>query len=298
MSSRCWRGSIPAKINLTLHVLGKRDDGYHELESLVAFASIGDNLSITLRDDGDVDQAVTVSGPFAASVPSQNSVTAALQTVQDYLGRSLPVEIHLQKNLPVASGIGGGSADAAGCLRGLQALLDIAPDVIADLAPKLGADVPVCLASRSSWMTGIGHAVETVSGLPDIGIILVNPAIAVSTRSVFEALDASPVTAAPAPCPRFAAWDDWCGFMENTGNDLANMACCLHPEIKDLLEALHAAGADYVSMSGSGATCFALAPREAIAAIAARLDIPSSYWRATGCLVAAADAKIDEIEKH
>jgi 4-diphosphocytidyl-2-C-methyl-D-erythritol kinase len=298
MSSRLWRGLLPAKINLTLRVRGKRPDGYHEIESLVAFASIGDNLTITRRNAGEASAPVFVSGPFAADVPPENSVTQAWQSLQSLIGRDLPVEMQLQKNLPVASGIGGGSADAAGCLRGLQALFDVDPNLIAALAPTLGADVPVCLAARSSWMTGIGHEVESVPSLPDMAIMLVNPGIAVATRAVFEALTLPPVTTPLSPPPKFATWEDCKAFLNHTGNDLAAVACQMHPEISDVLEALRAAGADYVAMSGSGATCFALLQVDTMEAFERRLDIPSAYWRASGRLITAPDTKIDEIQEH
>lgn len=298
MSSRLWRGLLPAKINLSLRVRGRRPDGYHEIESLVAFASIGDHLTIIRRDAGAVSKPLVISGPFAADVPPENSVKQAWQSLQLMIGRDLPVEMQLQKNLPVASGIGGGSADAAGCLRGLQALFDIDPNLIAELAPSLGADVPVCLAARSSWMTGIGHQVEAVPSLPAIGIVLVNPGIAVATRAVFKALAAPPVTTPPSPPPTFSTWENCKVFLNHTGNDLAPVTCQMHPEISDVLEALRAAGADYVAMSGSGATCFALVQADALEAFEHRLDIPSAYWRATGRLITAPDTKIDEIEEH
>jgi 4-diphosphocytidyl-2-C-methyl-D-erythritol kinase len=289
MASRLWRGFLPAKINLSLRVRGKRPDGYHEIESLVAFASVGDDLTITRRNTGDGGTVCRVSGPFAKDVPSENSVMQAWQSLQS---------LHLQKNLPVASGIGGGSADAAGCLRGLQTLFDIDPKLVTELAPALGADVPVCLAAHSSWMTGIGEDVEAVPNLPEMRIVLVNPGIAVSTRGVFEALAAPPVIKPPSPRPNFSTWDDWLGFLHQSGNDLAVVACQIHPEISDLLEALQAAGADYAAMSGSGATCFALVQAATEEAFARRLDIPPDYWRATGRLITAPDAKIDEIEEH
>jgi 4-diphosphocytidyl-2-C-methyl-D-erythritol kinase len=206
MSSRLWRGLLPAKINLTLRVRGKRPDGYHEIESLVAFASIGDNLTITRRNAGEASAPVFVSGPFAADVPPENSVTQAWQSLQSLIGRDLPVEMQLQKSLP------------------------------------------------------------------DMAIMLVNPGIAVATRAVFEALTLPPVTTPLSPPPKFATWEDCKAFLNHTGNDLAAVACQMHPEISDVLEALRAAGADYVAMSGSGATCFALLQVDTMEAFERRLQ--------------------------
>ena len=298
MSAVVWRGLLPAKINLSLHVNGKRDDGYHDLESLVAFASIGDRLTIERLCDPDEPEGLMITGPFAAHVPEENSITQAHKRLQDRLGYRLPVRMGLEKNLPVASGIGGGSADAAGCLRGLKALFDIDDEDIVKLAPELGADVPVCLLSQASWMTGVGHSVTAISGLPDCGIILVNPGFAVSTQSIFETLNAPRTRAVKSGIPHVASWESLLAFMTEVGNDLAAVACRLHPEIQALMERLRGAGADYVSMSGSGATCFALVPENAIEATLQRLDLPASYWCQSGRLIASPDTEIDEIKQH
>lgn len=260
--------TAPAKINLALHVVGQRADGHHLLESLVTFADAGDLLSVTPAEaDG-----FSVSGPFAGDVPvdadgrDANLVLKArdlLRTRLTMLGLPCgPVALHLTKNLPVASGIGGGSADAAAALTGLLRLWSLAPDAPADLdlaalGLSLGADLPMCLTGRPLVARGIGEAITPVVGLPAFPALLVNPGAAVSTPAVFRAL--SDKTNPPLMLPeRLASPEDWIAAIAATRNDLEPPALSLAPVIGLARAALSEAGAALSRMSGSGATCFGL----------------------------------------
>ena len=245
-----------AKINLALHITGRRGDGYHELDSIVAFAEVADVLTIAPADSVSLD----ITGPFARDLPldGTNSVLSAWRMLDEFSRRQgaglAPVKFSLEKNLPVASGIGGGSADAAAALRGLIRLFDISvsePD-LNELALKLGADVPVCLLQQSSRMRGVGEIIEPVEiDLPE-GIVLVNPRIPASTSKVFELLNLE--------CGQFfgAAIGNLYD-LENWRNDLTAPAVTLVPEIADVIGALIFLPDIACSrMSGSGATCFGL----------------------------------------
>lgn len=245
-----------AKINLALHITGRRADGYHELDSIVAFAEVADVLTIAPADSVSLD----ITGPFARDLPldGTNSVLSAWRLLDGFSrlqGAGLaPVKFSLEKNLPVASGIGGGSADAAAALRGLVRLFDISvsePD-LNELALKLGADVPVCLLQQCSRMRGVGEIVEPVEiDLPE-GIVLVNPRIPASTSKVFELLNLQ--------CGQlFGAAIGNLYDLENWRNDLTAPAVTLVPEIADVIGALIFLPDIACSrMSGSGATCFGL----------------------------------------
>lgn len=256
--------AAPAKINLALHVVGQRADGHHLLESLVTFTDRGDRIGLTLSDE---DQ-FTLSGPFAAELSTADDQSGNLVLrARDLLRAALspqrvdthPVHIHLEKNLPIASGIGGGSADAAATLRGLLDLWDvqIEPALLASLALKLGADVPMCLNGRALVARGIGEEITPTPELPSFPIVLVNPLVAVSTPVIFRTLERK--TNPPLVVPnglRSAA--DWLAAMADMRNDLQPPARLLQPVIADVSQALAATGACLVRMSGSGATCFGL----------------------------------------
>ena len=278
----------PAKINLSLHVRGRLADGYHALESLVAFADIGDWLDFEIASE----TRLTLSGPFDDGLALDNNlVLKAHAALVTHIDHALPCHIGLQKNLPVASGIGGGSADAAATLNGLNRLFDLrlAPDVLSDIAATLGADVPVCLAPAPAWMSGIGHEVARLPALPQADVVLVNPMQGVSTPQVFEALAASseltPSQTVPAEFVNLASLID---FLNRQGNTLAAPALELVPGIANCLMALTDAGAMFAAMSGSGATCFALAPEGEGGAIAARYrEYRSQDWVQAGRLLTA-----------
>jgi 4-diphosphocytidyl-2-C-methyl-D-erythritol kinase len=254
-----------AKLNLALHVRGKLGDGRHRLETIFAFCADGDQLSATLADD----VRLAVDGPFASELGSadDNLVVRAARMLQSEAGVSAGAQISLTKVLPVASGIGGGSADAAAALRMLTRLWSIDQEHARRIAPRIGSDVPACLLSRPCRGTDGGETLEPMtdeasgSGSP---VLLVNPLVALPTG------------------PAFAGWDgadrgrlqDW----RDGRNDLEAPAIALVPEIATVLSWLHEQpGACLVRMSGSGATCFALFTSE-VSRDAAAQAIPAGWW--------------------
>jgi 4-diphosphocytidyl-2-C-methyl-D-erythritol kinase len=254
------REFAPAKINLFLHVLGRREDGYHHLESLVSFADIGDELSLEPDDAASLD----VSGPFSSGLGGEtNLVMKAVRAFCANFGRVKTGRFHLVKNLPVASGIGGGSSDAAAALRLLAGAngIPLSDRRLLDAARTLGADVPVCLdPGAPRLMQGIGHELGNRLHGFRYPAVLVNPGMPVETRPVFEALGLRPGDrfAAEKPAPITGVT---CGLhlLESTRNDLEAPAIRLVPEIAEVLAALRASPeCQFARMSGSGATCFAI----------------------------------------
>ncbi len=264
----------PAKLNLSLSVTGKRADGYHLLESLVAFADIGDRVVARAAPEF----SLAIDGPFAKDLDAgpENLVARAVLLFAERLGRRPDVALRLTKNLPVASGIGGGSADAAATLRALSKLW--AAPIPADMPAMLGADVPVCVAALPAWMSGIGEIVEPAGTLPDWGVVLVNPGVALATPAVFKAR-----SGAFSAGGKFAPGLD---AIAAGGNDLEAPAIALVPAIAEVLAALRGLPEIRVArMSGSGATCFALFERPDAAAEAAKAlkaNAPSAWWIAAG----------------
>jgi 4-diphosphocytidyl-2-C-methyl-D-erythritol kinase len=282
------RVAAPAKINLYLHVVGRRADGFHELDSLVAFAAIGD--VVTARPAAELSLAI--DGPFAAALAgdaAENLVLRAARSLAAHAGIAPSAALTLTKNLPVASGIGGGSADAAATLRALAALwgLTLPEAELAAIAATLGADVPVCLLGRTAWLGGIGEKIEPAPTLPPLGIVLVNPGIALPTPAVFKARTGpfslpARFTTAPQDPRALAA------LLRERGNDLAPAAIGLVPAIATVIAALDATeGALLARMSGSGATCFALYDDVAAAERAAQAVHAAhpGWWAAGGGLV-------------
>jgi 4-diphosphocytidyl-2-C-methyl-D-erythritol kinase len=268
------REAARAKLNLTLRVVGRRGDGHHLLDSLVAFADIADEIALEPANAF----ALALDGPFAKDLTGPgNLVERAARGFAAHSGRAPDVAIRLTKNLPVASGIGGGSADAAATLRALSRLWKV--PIPAGLAERLGADVPVCLAQRAARMSGIGEIVEPVDPLPPWGVVLVNPGIALATAEVFAAREGAfsgPRRFAPS-----------LGTLAPDRNDLEAAAISLVPAIGDVLAALRQTSAPVVRMSGSGATCFALLDCRAAAEAAARglkTSAPSNWWIEAGAL--------------
>lgn len=248
----------PAKLNLALHVVGRRDDGYHLLESLVAFTRFGDRIEIAEADEDSFE----VSGPFAQGVPTDG--TNLVIRARDVLRAALPhasarVAIKLDKNLPVASGIGGGSSDAAATLRGLARLweIDAGDDRLIDIGASLGADLPMCIAGRPLIARGTGEMLTPVAGFPSLGVVLVNPGVAVSTPEVFAAL-AKRDNEALAPLPSKLDFYPLMDWLLAARNDLEKVAEKIAPQIGVAKAALQKAGADVARMSGSGATCFGI----------------------------------------
>lgn len=254
-----------AKINLALHVTGKREDGYHLLDSAVMFASdTGDTLEVSLADE----TSLTVSGPFSQDLEtdSGNLVLRALSVLQErFPGHVQPCSVRLRKELPVASGIGGGSADAAAALRAIVCLNDLTIDAseLAGLALQLGADVPVCLASTACRMRGIGEIIVDWEHAPSLHAVLVNPLIGVSTAGIFKHLGLSPGKISGAGISNdfgvATAASASLGWLAGCRNDLQSAACLLQPGISDVLQAVRQLpGCRLSRMSGSGATCFGL----------------------------------------
>ncbi|MRN67886.1 4-(cytidine 5'-diphospho)-2-C-methyl-D-erythritol kinase [Brucella sp. 10RB9213] len=251
----------PAKINLALHVTGRRDDGYHLLDMLVVFADHGDRIHIE-RANSD---SFTVSGPFASGIPAGrgNLVLKARDALRQHGGPDLsPVAIHLEKNLPIASGIGGGSSDAAATLLALNTLwqLDLDFGMLAAIGLSLGADLPMCLHGAAHGTPliarGIGEELSDVSGIAALPMLLVNDGTALATPDVFRALTRR--ENAPLPLPACEGTDALCAYLRETRNDLLPAAISLAPQIELKLALLRAKGALHAQMSGSGATCFAI----------------------------------------
>lgn len=254
--------TAPAKLNLYLHVTGRRNDGYHTLNSLVAFAGLADAVAVETRKGGGF--SLTFDGPFAAALEDadDNLILRAARALAVHAGPEAGADIHLTKNIPVAAGLGGGSADAAAALLALDRLWGTHRSDLADIALALGADVPVCLAAAPARVGGIGEKVEPAGPLPDMGLLLVNPGTGLATRSVFMAADTSPAAfgaSAPAPGGPFADADALLAALAGTGNDLDTPARAIAPAIGRVLEAMGGrAECRLVRMSGSGATCFGL----------------------------------------
>jgi 4-diphosphocytidyl-2-C-methyl-D-erythritol kinase len=274
------RRAAPAKINLYLHVVGRRPDGFHLLDSLIAFAGVHDTVVATKASA----LTLAVEGPFAAALSAEadNLVLRAARALADAAGVRPWAALRLVKRLPVASGIGGGSADAAAALAAAGELWRIThkPGALAKLALKLGADVPVCLAGKAAQVGGIGEKIDPAPPLPRAPLVLVNPRVPLPTPAVFRARSGAFSKPAPlASAPRDAR--DLAEALAARRNDLTDAALGLVPEIKSILAALEAQpGCLLARMSGSGATCFALFARdeEARAAAAALSAAKPGWW--------------------
>ena len=253
----------PAKLNLALHVRGKLPDGRHALETLFAFCTDGDRLETEEAED----LSLVIGGPFAEGLSTtDNLVLDAANALRDAAGIKSGAQLFLTKRLPVASGIGGGSADAAAALRLLTRLWGIDPAHASTVAPSIGSDVPACLLSMTARGEGAGDAIQLVQNLsiPDTPVLLVNPGVPLSTGAVFAAWDG--IDRGPL--------DDW----REGRNDLEAPARSLVPVIGEVLDWLkQQPGANFVRMSGSGATCFALFDNEAQRDAAADA-CPSNWW--------------------
>jgi 4-diphosphocytidyl-2-C-methyl-D-erythritol kinase len=284
-----------AKVNLTLRVVGRRVDGYHDLESVVAFADCADRLTLTLGSTLDL----STTGPLARDCgePADNLVFKAAQLLGERVPDLRLGAFTLDKVLPVAAGIGGGSADAAAALRLLAQANGLALDDarLVEAAKLTGADVPVCLASRACVMTGVGETLLPLS-LPKLPCVMVNPCIPVATKDVFEALGLrhGELLVGATDVMRAAVWpeagasvEDWVEALSSVSNDLEAPATRIQPVIGEVLSALSATnGAWLARMSGSGATCFAIFENTAEAQRAAqkiKLDHPG-WWVHAGVL--------------
>lgn len=273
-----------AKVNLTLRVTGRRSDGYHELESLVVFADIGDLLTFT----PGAARMVTVEGPYARDIVGENLVAVALERLAVAAPGLLLGSVTLQKDIPVAAGLGGGSADAAALIR---AVMRANPDAVARFdwsafAARLGADVPVCLAQAPAHMWGIGDKLRPVLQMPRLHAVLVRPSVAAppdKTAQVFRQIAAPPVGEAgcePEPLPAFVTASDAVDYLTRHGNDLTAAAHRVMPATADAERALATCtGCRLARMSGAGPSCFGLFDtREAARAAADGLSQTYPDW--------------------
>lgn len=285
--------AAPAKINLALHVVGRRADGYHLLDSLAVFTRFGDRIEVA---PAETDQ-LTVTGRYASATPADgaNLALKARDALRAHLGagEAQPASILLEKNLPVASGVGGGSSDAAAVLRGLVDLWEakIGEADLARIGASLGADLPMCLAGRPLIARGIGDELTMLPDFPALGLVLVNPGVAVSTAEAFAAL-ANRENAPLPPLPARIDFHTLRGWLEATRNDLEEPARKLRPEIGAALAALDHADAGFSRMSGSGATCFGLFETGNVAkraAVAIRARHPEWFVAATRSLASQED---------
>jgi len=272
-SSLVIRERARAKVNLTLHVLGRRPDGYHELRSLIAFADIADELTL----DPAGAAGLTLEGPFAEAVDGENLILKAKRTVAGWLGRELDGGFRLQKRIPVAAGLGGGSSDAAAAIRALLRAYG-ADESVENFITKsaiMGADVPVCLYNKAALVAGIGERISPAPHLGTLPAVLVNPGIKVPTAEVFGRLNAPPYSGDGegkdnAPDDSFASLEEVALALKDGRNDLEPAAIALEPAIAEVLDALrNRRGCVLARLSGSGPTCFGLFPSPEIASAAA-----------------------------
>lgn len=267
-----------AKVNLTLHVTGQRADGYHLLDSLVVFADVGDEISVA----ADARLSLVIDGPQAAGLAadSNNLVLRAARL----LAPERAAAIRLTKNLPIASGIGGGSADAAAALRALARLWDMPLPALAEVA-ELGADVPACLHSQPVRLRGVGERLSPLPALPDLDIVLVNPGVAVPTPQIFARLQSKSNAPMADILPDWPDAPSFCGWLAAQRNDLLAPAAQIAPQINDVLGHLRQSNCLFAGMSGSGATCFGLYlpdGQSARAGLAALRAAQPGWWAAQG----------------
>ena len=264
--------TAPAKINLALHVVGRRPDGMHELDSLVAFAQFGDRISVA----DAACRSLQVSGPMARDVPCDKS--NLVWRAAGLLGGDRGARIVIEKMLPNSAGIGGGSSDAATTLRLLSRLWN-RPLPDSQSTTNLGADIPVCLFGHSARMRGIGEVIEPVSHVPAFHIVLINPGISVVTSDVFSRLS-EPLNAPLTQIPDTGDAYEFAGWLSAQRNDLETAAVGLAPEISDVIGCLSdQEDCALARMSGSGATCFGLFANSAsVFRAAAKIKRQCPHW--------------------
>ncbi len=269
----------PAKVNLALHVTGRRDDGYHLLDSVAVFADVGDCIAIEPAET----LALSLSGPFAAHAPGDASDLAlrAAEAFFAHTGLAPAVAIGVEKNIPAGAGLGGGSADAAAVLAGLNRSFKagLSASALRSLGLALGADVPMCLEGQALRARGIGEIIDPLDDWPPLPLVLVWPGQTVSTAEVFKALARRDNPPLKRPPPAGDARDA-AAWLEDCRNDLEAPACALAPEITAALDALLATdGCMVARMSGSGSACFGLyAEREETEAAAAKIAAKRPEW--------------------
>lgn len=275
-----------AKVNLWLKVVGRRADGYHLLDSLVAFADLADELEVRPASDLSLE----IDGPAASAIAGEpdNLVLKAARMLAGRAGVSPRAALRLTKRIPVAAGLGGGSADAAAALRVLveQWRVAMPEEELFDLAASLGADVPMCLAGRPAIVSGVGERLRPAPALPPCAILLVNPGGVLPTADVFAARHGAYSTTMPVDRP-WRSLAELAAELGRRGNDLTEPAVSIRPEIGKVLGTLRAGdGVHHAEMSGSGATCFALYDTIEMARHASA-RLPGSWWSHVGGLVTA-----------
>jgi 4-diphosphocytidyl-2-C-methyl-D-erythritol kinase len=271
-----------AKVNLTLTVLGRRHDGYHELDSVVTFAEVGDYLTF----NPGADSRITVDGPFAREIVGENLLQRTLVALREAAPELRLGVVQLEKNLPVAAGLGGGSADAAALLRAVRRANPHCAERVGwrEMAAQLGADVPVCLAGRPARLGGIGERIEPLAHLPALAAVLINPRLYLPTKAVYAALAAAPLANGSRPVAvstlSFPTPETVLAYMRAHGNDLEHPATTLLPAIAEVKAALMSTpGCRLAALSGSGPTCFGIFDDDTQAAIAAhRLSMDKRGW--------------------
>jgi 4-diphosphocytidyl-2-C-methyl-D-erythritol kinase len=269
----------PAKLNLYLHVVGRRADGYHLLDTLMVFAELGDRISVAPADE----LVLSVEGPFAGSLPENaedNLILRAAHALADAAGRPAGAAISLTKNLPVSAGLGSGSSDAAATLKALARLWQIPDDAVDlyEVGLGLGADVPACIHARPAFIGGIGEEIEDAPALPQVDLLLVNPGVEVATTSVFSARKGgfSP-PAVFEESPKDVR--DLARLLSDRENDLTEGAIGLCSAIETILAEIEGApGCRLARMSGSGATCFGLFDDRETAERAAEAMRDTGWW--------------------
>jgi 4-diphosphocytidyl-2-C-methyl-D-erythritol kinase len=272
----------PAKINLFLHVGEKRASGYHALQSLMAFADVGDELAIEPASD----LSLSIEGPFAGALTGEadNIVLKAARALAQKAGVAANANITLTKNLPVASGLGGGSTDAAAALRGLCKLwrVNLTEADLQSIAISLGSDVPVCLKGRPCWVEGAGEKLTVIPIFPLLHVVLVNPGVAVSTAEAYRTAQTKSGTGQEHSAT-FRDANALIAFLETVHNDLEEPAFRLAPIVHDVINALCEEQATLLArMSGSGATCFGLyGSADAAREVAAKISKAHPGWWVT-----------------
>ena len=287
MSPKTFTLLAPAKINLFLHITGKRPDGYHLLQSVVVFVNIGDRLTFTRHDSLFID----VTGPYAGDVcaPRDNLIYKAAVALGENYRHPPRGQILLEKNLPVASGMGGGSSDAATTLKGLSQLWGLPEefDRMQKIAATLGADVPACLMRRPVWMEGVGEKMMRLPDMPDLHMVLVTPAVATPTPEVFRQFRGK-ISPPIQFIGRRKSMGEWIADLKLYRNDLTEAAIAVSPDIKIALQSIReTSGCQVARLSGSGATCFGIYDTDAAAKAAVnklRQQHPDWWITAAGLL--------------
>lgn len=287
MSPRTFTLLAPAKINLFLHILGRRADGYHLLQSVMVFVTVGDRLTFTRHDSLFID----IEGPYAGDVaaPKDNLVYKAAQALAAEYKVPAVAEIRLEKNLPVASGMGGGSSDAATTLKGLAQLWGLPEEQgrMQKLAATIGADVPACLMRKPVWAEGIGEKMMRLTDMPDMNLVLVTPPTPTPTPEVFKQYQRNfspPIQF----MGRRKSMHEWIADLKIYRNDLTEAAVRVSPEIRPALQSLReTTGCHIARLSGSGATCFGIYENAAAAAAAVNKlkQIHPGWWITTAGLL-------------